>query len=49
MLSIEHPVETHMANVVGTLKVLVAARDSGVRRVIYSGFSSVYGDQAILT
>jgi nucleoside-diphosphate-sugar epimerase len=48
MLSIEHPVETHMTNVVGTLNVLVAARDSGVRRVIYSGSSSVYGDQSTL-
>jgi nucleoside-diphosphate-sugar epimerase len=48
MLSIEHPVETHMTNVVGTLNVLVAARDSGVRRVIYSGSSSVYGDQPTL-
>src|SRR5216683_1603141 len=48
MVSIEHPVETHMTNVVGTLNVLVAARDSGVRRVVYSGSSSVYGDQPIL-
>jgi UDP-glucose 4-epimerase len=48
MVSIEHPVETHMTNVVGTLNVLVAARDSGVRRVIYSGSSSVYGDQPVL-
>ncbi len=44
-LSIEKPVETHMVNVVGTLNVLVAARDAGVRRVVYSGSSSVYGDQ----
>jgi len=44
-LSIEKPVETHMANVVGTLNILVAARDAGVRRVVYSGSSSVYGDQ----
>ncbi len=44
-LSIERPVETHMVNVVGTLNVLVAARDAGVRRVVYSGSSSVYGDQ----
>src|SRR5438445_3052289 len=44
-LSIEMPVRTHMANVVGTLNALVAARDAGVRRFIYSGSSSVYGDQ----
>jgi UDP-glucose 4-epimerase len=48
MVSIERPVETHMTNVVGTLNVLVAARDSGVRRVVYSGSSSVYGDQPTL-
>jgi nucleoside-diphosphate-sugar epimerase len=44
-LSIEKPVETHMVNVVGTLNVLIAARDAGVRRVVYSGSSSAYGDQ----
>ena len=47
-LSIAMPVETHMTNVVGTLNVLIAARDAGVRRVIYSGSSSVYGEQAKL-
>jgi len=44
-LSIEKPVETHMVNVIGTLNVLLAARDAGVRRVVYSGSSSAYGDQ----
>jgi len=44
-LSIAQPVETHMTNVVGTLNVLIAARDAKVRRVIYSGSSSVYGEQ----
>ncbi len=44
-LSIEKPVETHMVNVVGTLNVLIAARDASVRRVIYSGSSSAYGNQ----
>src|ERR1700688_3939765 len=45
-LSIERPLETHLANVVGTLNVLLAARAAGVRRVVYSGSSSVYGEQA---
>jgi nucleoside-diphosphate-sugar epimerase len=45
-LSIAKPVETHMTNVVGTLNVLIAARDRKVRRVVYSGSSSVYGKQA---
>jgi UDP-glucose 4-epimerase len=44
-LSIEKPVRTHMVNVVGTLNVLIATRDAGVRRVVYSGSSSAYGDQ----
>jgi nucleoside-diphosphate-sugar epimerase len=47
-LSIAHPVETHMTNVVGTLNVLIAARDAKVRRFIYSGSSSVYGQQATM-
>src|SRR5271167_473378 len=45
-LSIAKPVETHMTNVVGTLNVLIAARDHQVRRFVYSGSSSVYGEQA---
>lgn len=47
-LSIERPIETHMVNVVGTLNALTAARDQKVRRFVYSGSSSVYGDQATL-
>jgi UDP-glucose 4-epimerase len=44
-LSIEHPLETHMVNVVGTINVLLAARNARVRRLVFSGSSSVYGDQ----
>ena len=47
-LSLAKPVETHMTNVVGTLNVLIAARDNKVRRVVYSGSSSVYGEQATI-
>ena len=47
-LSIAKPVETHMTNVVGTLNVLLAARDHKVRRFVFSGSSSVYGDQATI-
>lgn len=43
--SIENPIETHETNVNGTLNVLLAARDGGVRRVVYSASSSAYGDQ----
>jgi UDP-glucose 4-epimerase len=48
MFSIEHPLEAHISNVVGTLNVLIAARDAGVRRFIFSGSSSVYGYQAVM-
>jgi len=43
--SIDDPFTTHDYNVTGTLNVLLAARDSGVRRVVYAASSSVYGDQ----
>lgn len=41
--SVEHPLQTDRANVGGTLAVLVAARDLGVRRVVVASSSSVYG------
>ena len=43
--SIENPEETHEVNVSGSLNVLLAAKDGGVKRVIYSASSSAYGDQ----
>jgi nucleoside-diphosphate-sugar epimerase len=43
--TIEDPIRSHNTNVTGTLRVLKAAHDAGVRRVIYSSSSSVYGDQ----
>lgn len=46
--SIQDPVGTHETNVTGTLRVLKAAVDAGVRRVVYSSSSSVYGDQPVL-
>ena len=42
--SIVAPVESNAVNVDGTLNVLAAARDAGVRRVVYASSSSVYGD-----
>ena len=41
--SVEHPLETDRTNVHGTLTVLGAALDAGVRRVVVSSSSSVYG------
>ena len=46
--SVADPVTSHRANVDGTLNVLVAARDAGVKRVVFAGSSSVYGDTAVL-
>jgi nucleoside-diphosphate-sugar epimerase len=44
--SVEDPLTTHHVNVTGTLNVLIAARDAGVKRVVYAASSSAYGDQA---
>ena len=41
--SIEDPLTSNEVNVGGTLNVLLAARDAGVRRVVYASSSSVYG------
>ncbi len=46
--SIEQPIETNLANVQGMLNVLVAAKDAGVKRVVYASSSSVYGDSPTL-
>lgn len=43
-LSIENPLATHDACVTGTVNVLNAARQAQVRRVVYAGSSSAYGD-----
>ncbi|MCQ8903907.1 MAG: SDR family oxidoreductase, partial [Methanothrix sp.] len=42
--SIADPMTTNRSNVDGTLSVLVAARDCGVRRVVFASSSAVYGD-----
>jgi len=42
--SIDDPLATHRANATGFLSMLVASRDAGVRRFVYAGSSSTYGD-----
>jgi UDP-glucose 4-epimerase len=42
--SIADPLTSSEINVGGTLNVLLAARDAGVRRVVFASSSSVYGD-----
>ncbi|MGZ3601731.1 MAG: SDR family oxidoreductase [Ktedonobacterales bacterium] len=46
--SIADPITSLETNVIGTQHVLLAARDAGVRRVVYAGSSSVYGDALVL-
>jgi nucleoside-diphosphate-sugar epimerase len=46
--SLEHPMATHATNVTGTLNLLLAARDGGVRRFVCAGSSSVYGESEVL-
>jgi UDP-glucose 4-epimerase len=46
--SVANPRETHLASVEATFNLLLAARDKGVRRVVYAASSSAYGDQATL-
>jgi UDP-glucose 4-epimerase len=46
--SVDDPVTTNAVNVTGTLHVLMASRDAGVRRVVFASSSSVYGDTPTL-
>jgi nucleoside-diphosphate-sugar epimerase len=45
--SLADPILTHENNATGTLNVLVAARDAGVKRVVCASSSSLYGDAAV--
>ena len=46
--SVEDPVLSHNANLTGTLNVLWAAKQAGVKRVVYAASSSAYGDSQVL-
>jgi len=46
--SVADPVTSNDANINGTLNLLVAARDAGVKRLVYASSSSVYGDTPTL-
>ena len=46
--SLQDPLTTSAVNVEGTLNVLLAARDEGVRRVVFASSSSVYGSSGVL-
>jgi nucleoside-diphosphate-sugar epimerase len=46
--SVKDPIASNRANVDATLNTLVAARDGGVRRLVFAGSSSAYGDTPVL-
>jgi nucleoside-diphosphate-sugar epimerase len=46
--SVTDPISSNRANVDGTLNVLVAARDAGVKRLVFAGSSSAYGNTPTL-
>jgi UDP-glucose 4-epimerase len=46
--SVANPLESNEVNITGTLNVLVAARDAGVKRVVYAASSSAYGNTQVL-
>lgn len=46
--SIEDPATTHDVNATGTLNVLNASKNAGVKRIVYASSSSVYGDTPVL-
>lgn len=46
--TIEHPLESHEVNVTGTVHVLKAAKDAGVKRVVLASSAAIYGDSQAL-
>jgi nucleoside-diphosphate-sugar epimerase len=46
--SVKDPITSHRANVDATLNMLVASRDAGVKRLVFAGSSSAYGNTATL-
>src|SRR5262245_7952624 len=46
--SVKDPVTSNRANITGSLNVLVAARDAKVKRLVYAGSSSAYGNTPTL-
>ena len=46
--SVADPLSSHIANVNGFLNVLIAAKEEGIKRIVYASSSSVYGDSPVL-
>ena len=43
--SIENPLESNAVNLTGTLNVIIAAKEAGVKRIVFAASSAAYGDQ----
>jgi len=46
--SIIDPLSSHISNVNGFLNILIAAKEEGIKRIVYASSSSVYGDNPVL-
>ncbi len=46
--SVNDPLSSHLSNVNGFLNILIAAKEQGIKRVVYASSSSVYGDHPVL-
>ena len=46
--SMKDPLSSHISNVNGFLNLLIAAKEEGIKRVVYASSSSVYGDHPVL-
>ena len=46
--SVEDPIGCNEVNVAGTLNILISARDTGVKRLVFASSSAIYGDAPIL-
>jgi nucleoside-diphosphate-sugar epimerase len=46
--SVDDPATSNRANVTATLNILIAAKEAGVKRLVYAGSSSAYGDTPTL-
>jgi UDP-N-acetylglucosamine 4-epimerase len=46
--SVSDPLSSHISNVNGFLNILIAAKETGIKRIVYASSSSVYGDNLTL-
>lgn len=47
-MSVVDPLSSHIANVNGFLNILIAAKEAGIKRIVYASSSFVYGDHTVL-